>query len=338
MPGLEFDENGRLVTKKRLKEKEFVENNDFKGKYHRKKYLSKEEIKRKWNQFNKKFAEQHDIPIDQFFKNSKFIGRFKSQRNMYYVYKIQTQFLILSNFKPKVNYSILLESEVKEIYTFIQQKWTKNWFTMKNLLGEMKNYSADSSRLKHLIFNTNEFDSKLSNGEKVHFLYSFLLNCIYILVGQGKITLQTGHKELEFLNRKSYVDRSRDTLSDFKFLGNHKGLTILRNRLFFFTLKTKAMRGSMFIFIQEEIKMLANYVKKIKKGWQIEINDIIQSLDYTKRYHEIYNMIMALNLRQDRDPFTYFHSRVDAGLHIVDFHTNMLKIYKEGRSRIYERR
>jgi hypothetical protein len=70
----------------------------------------------------------------------------------------------------------------------------------------------------------------------------------------------------------------------------------------------------------------------------MDIDYLINQMDYQKRFIEIYNMIIEQNLKNKREEHAYFQSRIKSALQIIMFIYGDIIIEKVGRSYEYRRK
>jgi len=310
-----FDEHGQLILPKGITEEK------------EKKIRSE-----KMNDFLTSFSKKIGFKPDIFFKKYRFEGSCTSKRNKYYVYSSGKHYLICTGIKTKTNYNLLLKEEIQEIHRFIGKKYA-DWFTMMDIISELKTYKAKQKRIKAYI------EDYQSNEEKDQrkYLYGLILEICYILTAKGSLTISKRGREIIFKNAKNPPDKTTNIFKNIKVVTSFEKMVLLKDTTFYYTIKYKNMRGSIFPYLIDEISYLSKLVNSYDKGEQINIIELIQKMDYQQRFNEIYNMIMEQNLRNQREKTDYFKSRIKAALKIVQYLKHTIQSDKHGRKLIFQR-
>lgn len=310
-----FDEHGQLILPKGIKEEK--ENK-----------IRKE----KMNDFLTSFSKKIDFKPDKFFKKYRFEGSCTSKRNKYYIYSSGKHYLIFTGIKTKTNYNLILEEEIQEIQQFISKQYT-DWFTMKDLLADLKTHKGKQQRINTYVKDYGSNEEK----DQRKYLYGLILEICYILVAKGHLQISSKGREIIFLNEKHSPDSTINIFKNVKVVTSFENMVLLKDTNFYYTIKYKNMRGSIFPYLIDEISYLSKLVNSYEKGEQINIIELIQKMDYQQRFNEIYNMIMEQNLRNQREKTIYFKSRIKAALKIVQYLEHTIQSDKHGRKLIFQR-
>jgi len=295
--------------------------------------ISKEN-KSKWDEFLEQFWTQQKIDPRDLITNMDFVGGIQSKRNFYYCYKYHQYNVLSTGFKEITRPNIILDSEKREISKFITEMGFDNPFTIDELEDVVRQRSFSSERIQAMINYTTK-EAEVQNP-----LYWQLLQCCYVLTAENKLALGKDGRKVKFsINpRVNQVSNERDIYRSFSYVNMVKPNTwLFENELLYFTLRLKNFRGSIVPYIKDEIEYLNNCVSKIKIGTTVNISDIGDDLDYSKRFHKIYSLIEFRNIRNVREDRDFFVSRIKNSLEVVETLYNTVEVKKESRRRVFTR-
>ena len=291
--------------------------------------------KEKQKQFLEKFSLDFKNDFVKFFKNKKYLGKIESKRNIYHAFKYHQIYLLTTGLKSKTNINIILEEELKETYSILN-KYPKNYFTIYELMDFFKLHEFNSRRLKFYVDDYKKFFENDENSRR--FLYGFILNMCYILSIKGNLKIDTnaGRKLILYKN-ETESDKNKPILNNLESVNEAEDFILLKDNVFYYVFRCKNLRGNIIPFLISEI----NYLHKLILDSNEEIMDIeylINQMDYQKRFIEIYNMIMEQNLKSNREKHAYFQNRIKTALKIIKFVYDDIIIEKVGKSYEYRRK
>lgn len=298
---------------------------------------TKTEKNRKENQkqFLEEYSLEYEIDFVKFFEDKKYLGRIESKRNVYHAFNYDQIYLLMTGLKSKTNINVLLEEEIKEAYSILN-KYPKNHFTIYELMDFFKSHEFNSKRLKFYVGDYKKFSENDEDSRR--FLYGVILEICYILSIKGnlKIDSEAGRK-LIFYKNETVSDKNKPILNNLEFVKEAEHFILLKDNVFYYTFKYKNLRGNIFPYLISEIDYLHKLILDSKEEL-MDIDYLINQMDYQKRFIEIYNMIIEQNLKNKREEHTYFPSRIKAALQIIKFLYDDIIIEKVGRSYEYRRK
>lgn len=310
---LKFDENGKLIVPASIK----------KAKAERDR---KEEQKR----FLKNYSNEVGFDIESFFKKKEFINRIESKRNNYYCYYANGFYLLTTGLKTKTNFNILTSEEIGAVKGMIHN-FNKKSFTIYDLIDFSESQSPQQKRLKYYLADYRKYKDMGDKEDLRRYLYSFLLEASYILSASGHLKIDFIGRNVVFIKEKKAQSINKDIFKNTKVIDRTETFLLIGNDKFYFTVKEKNLRGSIFPYLINEIDYLEELISEQDIDSYLDLSFLIKEMDYQKRFNEVYNMIIEQNLRNKREEFAYFESRIKAALKIVETLTNKIKIIKDGR-------
>lgn len=272
------------------------------------------------------------LNISQFFKEMDYLGSLKSKRNSYYLYKKEYLYLVSTSLKPLVRFNFVFQEELDEISKIINQK-NLAYFSAEELKNVLENEQTLSKRI-------NIYKNYPSTKSEISELYSICLLTCYTLCVLKKLILYKEGKGIFFSLNKNpnyKLEQKQDIFSNIKLVKEHTDMKIIKNDKFYFTIKCKNFRGSIYPYIIEEIESIIGMIEEYKNNTYLDVEDIMKRMEYEKRYNMVYQYIIEKNIQNERDKFDYFISRVKSALKIIASITNLIEIEKEGRGNIYLR-
>lgn len=314
-----FDENGRLIIPDSVKKAKAERNR-------------KEEQK----QFLEDYSNEVEFDVESFFKNKRFINRIESKRNNYYCYYANGFYLLTTGLKTKTNFNVLTSEEIKAVKVMIHN-FNKNSFTIYDLIDFSESQSPKQKRLKYYVDDYKKYKDIEEKEDLRRYLYSFLLEASYILSAMGHLKIDFIGRNVVFTKEKNSQLTNKDILNNINVVGKAETFLLIKNDKFYLTVKEKNLRGSIFPYLIDEIDYLIELINKQDKDSYLDISFLIKEMDYQKRFNEIYVMIIEQNLRNEREEFAYFESRIKAALRIVEYLAKNIEVIKDGRNIKFKR-
>lgn len=297
---------------------------------------NKENTRKKetWDTFLERYWSVHKIDPDELFCNMQFLGSIQSRKNMYFCYEYGDLYLISTGFKEITRLNIAMNEEVKEIADFISHTKSLKSFSLSQLMDAMSGHTFSSERISEAL--------ALNRTKKLRDdpLYLLVLNSCYVLTALNSLSLDKVGKGIIFSRtvRKDQHADDTDIYADIKYVGRIQDKTwLFKNERLYFTIQLNHFRGSLIPYIKEEIEYLRDFVKKYHVGEKVVISDIVDDIDYSKRFQKIYTLIEYRNIRNNRDDRDFFVSRIRNSLEVVEYFGHSIKVTKEGRNRIFQR-
>lgn len=290
--------------------------------------------KENWKSFHERYWSVHAVNPAKLFRNLQYLGSIQSRQNMYFCYEYRDFYLISTGFREITRPNLVLKEEVEEIADFISEKKLKKPFSLSQLMDVMDGHTFSSERITEAL--------ALNRAEKLRDdpLYLLVMDSCYVLTALNRLSLEKVGRGIVFSNkvrRNQHADTT-DIYADFEYLGKLQENTwLFENQKLYFTIQMNLFRGSVVPYVKEEIDYLREFVERYVPGDKVVIRDIVDDLDYSKRFHKIYSLIEYRNVRNNRDDRDYFASRIKKSLEVVEYMDHSVKVKKEGRTKIFER-
>ena len=203
---------------------------------------------------------------------------------------------------------------------------------MTDLMEVVKIVTLKSKRI--IFYKKNQLEDQHFNP-----FYTLLLHACYALTIKEELVFDKLGKNVIFaINHGSKnLDKKPDIFREIIFVKSTDKSLIFKNNKFFFDIRCKDFRGSVYTYLIEEIELIKKIIENtLDKNLNIE--KIMVQMEYQQRFHDIYQMIIDKNIRNDREVYDFFISRVKSALRIIGTITNLVEIEREGRSNIYLRK
>jgi hypothetical protein len=290
--------------------------------------------KETWDTFLERYWSIHKIDPDKLFRNMQFLGSIQSRKNMYFCYDYRTLYLISTGFKEITRLNIVMKEEVEEIADFISHTKSLKTFSLSQLMDAMSGHTFSSERISEAL--------ALNRTETLRDdpLYLLVLNSCYVLTALNSLSLDKVGRGIIFSKkvRKDQHADDTDIYAGIRYVGKiREGTCFFENKRLYFTIKLNHFRGSLIPYIKEEIEYLRDFVKRYPVGEKVVISDIVDDLDYSKRFQKIYTLIEYRNIRNKRDDRDFFVTRIRNSLEVVEYLDDSIEVTKEGRNRIFKR-
>lgn len=297
---------------------------------------TKENTRKKetWDTFLERNWSIHKIDPAELFCNMQFLGSIQSRKNMYFCYYYGALYLLSTGFKEITRPNIVMREEVEELADFISHTKSLKSFSVLQLMNAMPGHAFSSERISEAL--------ALNRAETLREdpLYLLVLHSCYVLTALNRLSLDKVGRGIIFSRavRKDQHADDTDIYADIKYVGKIRdNRWLFKNERLYFTIQLNLFRGSIVPYIKEEIQYLRDFVKQYHVGEKVVINDIVDDLDYSKRFQKIYTLIEYRNIRNNRDDRDFFVSRIKNSLEVVEYFDHSVKVTKEGRNRIFER-
>ena len=289
----------------------------------------------------------------------KYLGSIDSKRNRYHGFELEDNFLISTGIKSKTNFNLITRDESDELKKIIDTQLPDE-FTVYDIIDSLLKVNPTNLRLRFLVKEYKLFHETLDNTSKPYrIVYNFILQCCYSLCLRGLISIDPhfGRKVL-FSNFKSTTSLDHHIFKDISYVGdivsekykkiskfitpelidsldkhlniNISDTIVLKDKKFYYTIKNSTHRGSIYSYFISEVDYLHKLIKKFPDQI-MDIHFLIKKMDYQKRFLEIYNLMIEQNLRNERDEFYYFNSRLKTVLRIIEILYKDIISYKDGR-------
>ncbi len=291
-----------------------------------------EQMQSKHDDLISEYWEELNLNICNFFKEMKYLGYLKSKRNSYYVYKKENAYLVSTSLKPLVHFNLIFEEELNEIFRIINQKKLSH-FSAEELKKSLENEQTISKRI-------NIYKNYPSAKSEISELYTFCLQACYTFCAIKKLILHKEGKGIFFgLNKDPSftLEQKDDIFNNVGIVKENADMMIIKNDKFYFTIKCKNFRGSIYPYIIEELERIIKMIEGYKNRTHLDVKDIMKKMEYEKRYNMIYQHMIEKNIQNEREKFDFFINRVKSALKVIASITNLIEIEKEGRGNIYLR-
>lgn len=249
-----------------------------------------------------------------FFEEMQYIGSIQSKRNQYFCYQYQTDYLLSTGLKEMTRFNIVTQEEVNEIYHVIKTNKPHQQFTIKELIDIFPNMKFNSPRLKSMK------NSPLIYGDERDEIYYITLTCCYALIAVNNLVLRKEGRQIIFslANITTTNEKNTNIFKSICYLCNINEKTALFElNYFFITVRWTGYRGSLVPYIKEEIDYLNKLIENIPSKQQLDISKIKDMMDYSNRFHRLYDLIEFRNIRNDREEHEFFESRIKSALEII---------------------
>ena len=285
------------------------------------------------NKFVDECFSKLDFDLKDCIDKMTYLGSFKSKRNWYYGYSYGDYFLISTGLREITRFNLLLKQEVDEIHEIIKTGFPTKYFLMSEILDLIIKSDVVSERISFY---------RDHHLEELHFndFYNIVLQICYILVITNRLVLdKDGRNIILAINKKTTQSKAKPNIyANTVFVKDIGKSFIFKNDKFYLDIRFKNFRGSIALYLITEIEYMENIIKECPANDQLDVKDVMEKMEYYQRFHDIYQMMIDKNIRNDRDKFEFFISRVKSALRIIANITNLVEIEKEGRGNIYLRR
>jgi hypothetical protein len=270
-----------------------------------------------------------------FFESMNYLGSVRSRTNQYFCYEYDDVFMASTGLKELTRFNMVHQKDLDIVTTIIQDKLATSPFSAEDLRSVCLNTPCNSGRLteiQHL-----ERQGKAEHNE----LYWLMLAWCYILTAKGILSLgKSGHSILFELKENQDLFTTDDSIfSNVKFLANlNENTGAFEMDPFYLEVRCNVYRGSIVPYIKEEIEYLAELIIPIKSKQRLDIPTLMQSMDYSHRFHRLYDLLGWRNLRNDREEREYFERRIKSALDLVAKLKGTVKADKEGHTKVFYKR
>lgn len=273
--------------------------------------------------------------IKKYFESMEFIGSLKSRSNQYYCYEHDDVFLALTGLKELTRFNAIRERDLSIIENLIRDQFEMNPFGAQELRNTCLLASCDSPRLNEIIYL--ERQGKAEHNE----LYWLMLSSCYLLTAKGILTLEKQGRGVRFvLNRNQDLFLSDENVySQIRFLANiNENTAAFEMDPFYLEVRCNGYRGSIVPYIKEEIDYLDEFIAPLRPKHRLDILQLRDSMDYSHRFHRLYDLLGWRNLRNEREELEYFERRIKSALELVAKLKGTVKSDKEGRIKVFYKR
>ncbi|MFH1584484.1 MAG: hypothetical protein ABIA56_05170 [Actinomycetota bacterium] len=312
---IEFNEDGSIKLPEKIR-----------------KQRAEEGLKEEIHEFIENCWETTDFNLKEFIENRSYLGAFRSKRNWYFAYSHTNYYLVSTGIRELMRFNILLKEEVIEIFKLIKE-YFRTYFTIYDLMDFLAIKLLVSERLNFLK------ETHLEDAHRNDF-YHVLLQICYVLTITGDLVFgKSGRKVVFAIGSGEKTIDTPDIYDAVKLVGKtSKSSLIFKNNKFYFDIRCKNFRGSILPYLVGEIEYMKNLVAEYAPDEALDVEEVMENMEYEQRFHDIYQMVIAKNIRTDRDKFDHFVTRVKSALRIIGTITNLVEIEKEGKGNIFLRR
>ena len=259
----------------------------------------------------------------------KFISKIKSRKNHYTIFRLKKEYLVVdAEISTKMNYNIILEAELQEIYS--QIKANKDYFSVREL-----EYNLDFSALGRFRILKQMMPDK-------DWLYQAILMSLYCLYGLGKLILKIEKNKVYFkigspnnliTDNKSIPPNLEDLtyVDEAQLSSNHM---VFENSKYYSVLNPGSYKGNITPIPKPELKEIRRLVFELNKN-SIRPEDLIDHIDGRKQFY-MFNQLIEYNVDKDNDEKSFFDSRIRANLIILAIN-GIVDIVKDGRSYFFKK-
>lgn len=268
------------------------------------------------------------------FQDMAYYGSVNSKRNTYHIYKYGESFLIMTNIRDKMNYNIYNFDELDEIMKYILDNgFYSRSFSGDDLVDSFSRFKPKTPRSKTL---QNHYLRYPKKGLAPRwYTYLYFLSACYILSALGWLDISREGQAIVFSKGCKRFQKSINPLKQMTYIASDGAVHIYRDGRFYYTIRDKGNRGSLFPYLHEEIAYLKDYIAPFRRNQKIDITKLHSEIDYSRRFHEIYALIAERNIRNDREEEDYFERRLKAALQLIAVETKLIRREKEGRSYVF---
>lgn len=284
---------------------------------------------------NIKCCPKSAIDIRYFFESMSYLGSVQSRKNQYFCYEHEGIFMESTGLKELTRFNAVREQDLDIIETFIQNKLNSVSFSAQNLRDVCIETPCNSHRIneiKHL-----ERQGKAEHNE----LYWLMLSSCYILTAKGVLTLEKQGRGVQFIiNDNQDLFTSEDSIySNVKFLANiNENTAAFEMDPFYLEVRCNGYRGSIVPYIKEEIEYLNKLIEPLQSRHRLNIDDLKESMDYSNRFHRLYDLLGWRNIQNDRDEQEFFDRRIKSALELVAKLKGTIRSDKDGRTKVFIKR
>lgn len=274
--------------------------------------------------------------VRTFFESMVFIGSMQSKINEYYCYRFNDMYMASTGIRELSRFNAIHINDLRVIENLISRVFGSHPFTGQQLRDACLKENVDSDRMRFIKFLIQQ------NQEEHNDLYWLMLEACYCLTVGGKLVAEKRGRGIEFvkcLNGDKPTIIEKNIFKDIRYLFNvNENTAVFETGPFFLQVRCTGYRGSIGPYIDEEIDYLNELVESYPQGKQLDIEDLIYSMDYSYRFHRLYDLLGWKNLRNDREEMVFFDRRIKSGLELVAKFHNNIRIEKDGRKKIFIKR
>jgi hypothetical protein len=280
-----------------------------------------------------KYWVSHALAPSAIFNKMEYLGNVSSKRNVYYCYILGNHYLRFTELKEITRLNIYLKNEIEKIYKYITSDVNSRIFSAGELTEAIRESDISTARI-----NMMQEDDTIFEDDERDPVYFYLLDCCYILTAMQKLKLLRDGRKVLFEKMKNAIPiiQDEELYTSLQYRGEiNPTTTLFENEKMFFTFRLKNFRGSMYPYIKEEIEYLSDSLDFYHGSNRINIEQLMDRIDFSQRFHKIYSLIEYRNIRNDRPDRQYFLNRIKSGLEIISCLHGTVRVVKEGRQRVF---
>ena len=270
--------------------------------------------------------------IRTFFESMDYIGSIKSRSNQYYCYRHENMNLISTGLKELTRFNTVHQDDLAEIEKLLNRYMGNESFSAETLRQNCLKFTFESERITGLKYLVEQ------NKDEFNELYWMMLFSCYILTADGKLSLQKHGHGIEFVKNSRIVRKNLDDsiFNNTRYLYNiNDNTAVFDSGPFYLEVRCNGYRGSIVPYTKEEIDYLNTLVDAIPSRKRLDITELMYSMDYSHRFHRLYDLLEWRNIRNDREEKEFFERRIKSGLELVARLHKNLRVDKEGRTKIF---
>lgn len=272
------------------------------------------------------------IDVKNVFERMQYLGSVQSRANQYFCYSYQNTYINFTGLKEKTNFNAFTLNDLNTIEEIIKNQIGNESFSSDELQLQCQNYRSASDRIKKLASITSP------NKDEFKQLYYLALNCCYTLTALGFLTLEKHGRAIRFSQNPKRIFHVHDpsVYSKLQYLFNiNKNTAVFDMNSFFLEVRFNAYRGTLIPYTKDEIEYLGNLVDTVPKKTRLNITELMNSMDYSYRFHQLYDLLELRNIRNERHDREFFERRIKSGLELVSKLYKNLRVDKDGRTKIF---
>ena len=272
------------------------------------------------------------LDIRTMFESMDYVGSVQSRSNQYYCYRYENMNLISTGLKELTRFNTVHRDDLAEIETLLYQYMGNESFSADTLRKNCLNFSFESERITALKFLVEQ------NKDEYNELYWMMLFSCYVLTAEGKLTLLKNGHAIEFEKNPQIRPKNLDDsiFNNTRYLFNiNDNTAAFDSGPFYLEVRCNGFRGSIVPYVKEEIDYLNTLVQAIPSKKRLDIIELMHSMDYSHRFHRLYDLLGWRNIRNDREEKEFFERRIKSGLELVARLHKNIRVDKEGRTKIF---
>ena len=271
--------------------------------------------------------------VRTFFESMSYIGSVQSRKNQYFCYNLNDVYLSMTGLREMTRFNVVKQDDLDIIEEILWKKMSHETFSAIHLQEIIQKTACNSPRINAI--------KRLQQQKKDKFneMYWLVLISCYIFTVRGKLILEKEGKGIVFSKNDDQYRKLSDNspYTGIKFLNNiNDNTAAFEMEPFYLEVRCNGYRGSIVPYTIDEIDYLSNIIYEMPpEQKRIDIEKLMEDMDYSDRVHQIYKLLQYRNLRNDRDEREFFERRIKSGLELVSKLKGTVKVLKDGRKRVF---